>query len=80
MHWIHKNRHDHGHLHDSNLYGVYRRHRPRSGLKVSVVDAVKVFEQKLGVKRSMNPVRHVILLKNISNLGSELIIIINALL
>jgi len=47
MHGINKYWHDHGQLHDSQLQRMYGCHRPRGRLKVPMVDAVKVFEQKL---------------------------------
>lgn len=61
MHGINKYWHDHGQLHGSQLQRMYGGHRPRGRLKVPMVDAVKVFEQKLWVKRPMNPISHVIL-------------------
>jgi len=47
MNGINKYWHDHGQLHGNQLQRMYGGHRPRGRLKVPMVDAVKVFEQKL---------------------------------
>lgn len=47
MHGINKYWHDHGQLHGSQFQRMYGGHRPRGRLKVPMVDAMKVFEQKL---------------------------------
>lgn len=61
VHGINKDGHDHGQLYGDDLKRMYCGHRPRSRLKVPMVETVKMFEQKLGVKRPMNPIRCVIL-------------------
>lgn len=44
VHGIEEDWRDHGKLYDNYLNRMYGRYRPRSWLKVPVMDAVKVFE------------------------------------
>lgn len=44
VHRIEEDWRDHGKLYDNYLNRMYGRYRPRSWLKVAMMDAVKVFE------------------------------------